>query len=279
MSGYKVSFFILVLCFISPLYSQNHWEDYIAEKNIGSTYPIFGDNVNLRDASNINGKVIKKLNLGSSVKVLTKTNQILEQNSVKEYWYKVQVGEEIGYLWGGLIADYSFPFKEYLVLCKNLGIKTRKLELKIIQDSKLLSHGSWEVGPMSNETWDHTIYESKQFSPSPNALFAIKFLIFSEIEYGYSNEQIFILNSENKISPQFSWNPGACDPPSCSETWLVFPKDTLPEDKKISRKLVKGKDNAIIEVMHSFDVEDPNQHDYYQTEYTWNGSLFQKKEK
>lgn len=279
MSGYKIFIYLLILCFAFPIFSQNHWDDYIAEKNIGSTYSIFGDNVNLRDSGNINGKVIKKLSLGSTAKILTKTNQILEQNSVKEYWYKVQVGEDTGYLWGGLIADHSFLLGDFVILCKNLGVKTRKLELKLIQGSKLISQGNWEVGPMSNETWEHTIYDPKQFSPNPNSLFAIKYLIFSEIEYGFSNEQVFILNQDFKILPQFSWNPGACDPPSCSETWLVFPKETLPEDKKILRKVIKGKENTIIEVTHSFDVEETNLHDFYQTEYIWKGNQFQRKEK
>ncbi|XDD47138.1 SH3 domain-containing protein [Leptospira sp. WS39.C2] len=268
-----------MFCLVFPIFAQNHWDDYIAEKNVGSTYHIFGENVNVRDSGNLNGKIIKKLSLGSSIKILTKTNQILEQNSVKEYWYKIQVGEDIGYLWGGLISDYSFSLNNYTVLCKNLGIKTKRLELKIIQDSKLLSQTSLEVGPISNETWDHNIYDGKLFSPSPHTLFAIKFLIFSEIEYGYSNEQLFTLNHDLKITPQFSWNPGACDPPSCAETWLVFPMETLPEDKKLARKMVKGKENIIIEVTHHFDVDEPNQHDYYQTEYLWNGIQFQKKEK
>lgn len=278
MSGYRFTIFILIIGSVSPIFSQNHWDDYIAEKNIGNTYQVFGDNVNLRDSSNLNGKVIKKLSLGNQIKILTKTNQILEQNSVKEHWYKVQAGDETGYLWGGLIADYTFPLEDLTILCKNLGIKSGKLELKILRDSKLVSQGSFEVGPMSNETWNHTLYNAKLFSPSPKVLFAIKFLIFSEIEYGYSNEQVFILNQDLKILPQFSWNPGACDPPACAETWLVFPKETLPEDQKLGRKQYKGKDNTIIELMHSFDIDEPNQHDYYQTEYKWNGIRFQKKE-
>lgn len=278
MSAYPFTLAFLIMIVVTPLFSQNHWDDYITEKNIGITYHLFGDNVNLRESGSLNGKVKKQLNLGQSVKILSKTNQILEQNSVKEYWYEVESGEDKGYLWGGFISDYSFPLKDTQVLCKNLGVKTRKLELKIIRDTKLLSQASWEVGPMSNETWDHTIYNEKLFSPSPSALFAIKNLIFSEIEYGYTNEQIFTLDQNYKIQLQFSWNPGACDPPACSETWLVFPKETLPEDQKLMRKRTKGKENTIIELMHSFDIEEPNQHDYYQSEYNWNGHIFQKKE-
>ncbi|TGM01438.1 SH3 domain-containing protein [Leptospira jelokensis] len=280
MSAYSTYVILLIVLFVSPLFSENHWDDYIAEKNIGSTYHVFGDNVNLRESGNLNAKVIQKLKLGQTVKILSKMNQTLEQNSVKEYWYQVQTesGGGSGYVWGGFISDYSFPIKDALVLCKNLGVKTRKLELKIIRDSNLISQGSWEVGPMSNESWDSTIYDEKGFSPKPNALFAIKYLIFSEIEYGYSNEQLFTFDQNFKIQPQFSWNPGACDPPACSESWLIFPKDTLPEDKKIMRKSILGKENTIIELMHSFDIDEPNQHDYYQSEYLWNGQNFQKKE-
>ncbi|TGM73133.1 SH3 domain-containing protein [Leptospira mtsangambouensis] len=278
MSGYKYLLYTLLALFVSPIFSENHWDHYIHEKTAGSTYLTFGDNINLRESNNINAKVLKKLSIGDSVKIITKTNQILEQNSVKEYWYQVQLEKEIGYVWGGLLADYSFEWNDKTILARNLGIQVGKLELKLIQKNQLLAQGTWDVGPMSNEGWDHTIYQPSSFSPAPVAIFGLKYLVFSEIEYGYTNEQIFTLDKDLKFISQFSWNPGACDPPSCAESWLVLPTETLPADKKINRKVTKGKPNTIIELTHSFDIDDESSHEYYQSEYIWNGTTFQKKE-
>ncbi|PJZ46775.1 SH3 domain-containing protein [Leptospira brenneri] len=279
MSGYKTLLYIPLFLTIFPLFAQNHWDDYISEKQEGSTYQLFGDNVNLREADNLKANVKKKLSIGSVVTILTKTNQITEQDSVKEYWYKVKSGTDIGYIWGGLIADYSFPLEEgNTILCKNLGVKLRKIELKLIQGDKLISQAQWEVGPVSNETWKHNIYPRERFSPSPKFLFALTYLVFSEIEYGYTNEQLITISPDQKLISQFSWNPGACDPPSCAESWLVFPNESLEQDPKTQRQLTKGKKNTIQELTHSFDIEDSNFHEYYKTEYIWDGNSFQKKD-
>ncbi|EMY70702.1 SH3 domain-containing protein [Leptospira vanthielii] len=278
MSGYKTLLYILLIIFVFPIFAENHWDDYIHEKNVGSTYRIFGDNVNLRESDNIKSKVKKKLSIGTSITILTKTNQILEQDSVKEYWYQVQSENETGYIWGGFVADYSFPLDGNTILCRNLGVKHGKIELKLMQGDKLLSQSQWEVGPVSNENWDHKIYPASQFSPSPKFLFGLTYLVFSEIEYGYTNEQLITISPDAKLVSHFSWNPGSCDPPSCAESWLVFPKETLPEDTKIKRKVIKGKPNTIQEITHSFDIDDSNSHEYYQSEYIWNGTIFQKKE-
>lgn len=278
MSGYKTLLYILLFIFVFPIFAENHWDYYIHEKIVGSTYRIFGDNVNLRETDNIKSKVKKKLSIGTSVTILTKTNQILEQDSVKEYWYQVQSENESGYIWGGLIADYSFPLEGYAILCRNLGVKQSKIELKLIQGDKLLSQSKWEVGPVSNESWNHKIYPALQFSPNPKFLFGLTYLVFSEIEYGYTNERLITISPDTKLVSHFSWNPGSCDPPSCAESWLVFPNETLPEDTKTKRKITKGKPNTIQELTHSFDIEDSSSHEYYKSEYKWNGTKFQKKE-
>ncbi|MCW7494378.1 SH3 domain-containing protein [Leptospira sp. 2 VSF19] len=276
MSGYKTLLCILMILFVFPIFPENHWDNYIHEKNEGSTYLIFGDNVNLRESNNLNAKILKKLSIGESVKVLTKTNQTLEQNSVKEYWYKVQSEKDVGYIWGGLLADYSFEWNDKTILARNLGVRIGKLELKLFQNNQMLTYGTWDVGPMSNEGWNHTIYLPASFSPSPISVFGLRYLVFSEIEYGYTNEQIFTIDKDFKFVSQFSWNPGACDPPSCAESWLIFPNETLSADKKINRKATKGKPNSIIELTHSFDIDDESSHEYYQSEYIWNGTNFQK---
>ncbi|TGL87598.1 SH3 domain-containing protein [Leptospira congkakensis] len=278
MSGYKILLYILILSCVLPIFPEDHWDNYIQEKTVGSTYQIFGDNVNIRESNNLNAKIKKKLSIGSVVTILSKTNQILEQDSVKEYWYEVKSEKDTGFIWGGLIADYSFPIEENTILCRNLGVKLRKIELKLIQGDKILTQTKLDVGPVSNEIWKHNIYSESQFSPSPKFLFGLTYFVFSEIEYGYTNELLISISPDNKLISQFSWIPGSCDPPSCAESWLVFPNETLSEDKKTQRKLTKGIKNTIQELTHSFDIEDSNFHEYYKSEYIWNGTTFQKKE-
>lgn len=278
MSGYKTFRYLLLVIFVFPLFPQSHWDDYIHEKTIGSTYRIFGDNVNLRESDNLKSKVKKKLSMGAVVTILAKTNQIMEQDSVKEYWYKVKSEKDTGFIWGGLIADYSFPLEQNTILCRNLGVKRRTLELKLIQGDKLLSQSKWEAGAVSNESWNHKIYPASQFSPSPKFLFGLSYFVFSEIENGSTSEQLISITSDSKLVSHFSWNHGSCDPPSCGESWLVFPGETLPEDKKTKRKVTKGKTNTIQELTHIFDIDNSKTHEYYNSEYIWNGTKFQRKE-
>lgn len=278
MSGYKTLLCILLLLFVYPLYSQNHWDDYIHEKTVKSTYRIFGDNVNLRESDNLKSKVKKKLSMGAVVTILAKTNQIMEQDSVKEYWYQVKSEKDTGYIWGGLIADYSFPLEKNTVLCRNLGVKRSTLELKLIQGDKLLTQTKWESGAVSNENWSHKIYPASQFSPSPKFLFGLSYFVFSEIENGSTNEQLISISSDSKFVSHFSWNLGSCDPPTCGESWLVFPGETLPVDPKKKRKVTKGKTNTIQELTHIFDIDNANTHEYFTSEYKWDGTNFKKKE-
>jgi hypothetical protein len=64
----------------------------------------YSDKVNLRDAPNTGGKVLKQLMTGdeATVKAMTPIRQTLY--GLSDYWYKVAWAGQEGYIWGGLLA-------------------------------------------------------------------------------------------------------------------------------------------------------------------------------
>ncbi|MCZ8343613.1 MAG: SH3 domain-containing protein [Leptospira sp.] len=281
MSFYTKTVSYLFVLFCSPglLIAQGHWGDYIPVKEVKSTYRIFGDKVNLREDANTKSKIVTSLKAGDKVQILEKANILFEQNQLKENWYKVKTnGGTIGYLWGGLIADYSFTDSNYEILCKNLGPKLTGLELRVLSKDKIISSLKIEDGPVSNEGWGYKKLKEKDFSPSPQSLFSLKYFVFSEIEYGYNQQIIISLSKDGTLTNHFSWLEGSCDPPACMESWLVFPSETLKKDDSIKRVETKGQKNTIIEISRSYDIDDPKSNDYFKKLHIWNGKTFQTKE-
>ncbi|WP_370424791.1 SH3 domain-containing protein [Tenacibaculum dicentrarchi] len=65
---------------------------------------VFGDNVKLREASDVNSKVILLLKIGAEITVLEKTANFLFYNGINSYWYKVAYKNSTGFILGGLIS-------------------------------------------------------------------------------------------------------------------------------------------------------------------------------
>ncbi|BDA77763.1 hypothetical protein LPTSP3_g06930 [Leptospira kobayashii] len=268
---------LILISLASPLLAQGHWEGTLPEKKENTEYKVFAENVNIRKEPNLKADVVTKLQPGNPVKVLKKTNTALAQGKVKEYWYKVKAGKEEGYVWGGLLSDYHLTLGKYEILVRNLGVVSEVLEIKALSDSKLTSSLKLDPGPVSNESWGHELYNTESFKPSPGEMFSLRYLVYSEIEYGFPNET-FITLKDGKLTSHFSRVPGMCDPPSCAESWLVFPDDILTADSEIKRKIYKGKPNTIREITRHYDIDDISAQEYYEREYIWNGKTFKEKE-
>jgi len=270
---------ILIQFFIgnSVIFSEGHWDDVIPEKTEGQNYFVFGENVNVRKSTDTKSEVITKLQPGDNVTIVKKTNELLTQGKTKEFWYLIQFNDKQGYVWGSLLADGHTAVKGHTILVRNPGVNARKLEIKVIKENKIISKLNIADGPVSNENWEFKIYDSKPFTPSPGTLIGFKYLVFSEIEYGYSEETILSLTEDGKIANFYSWHPGGCDPPSCGDTWLLFPNDTLAEDKEIKRKKYVGEPNTVIEITRTYDVEDTSINEYSVYKRKWNGKTFMDK--
>lgn len=268
--------FSLLLAFLlhSNLLAQNHWDQVLPEKKEGGTYHVFAENVNVRKDSNVQADILTKLQPGEKVKIVKKTKVIFTQGTSKEYWYQIQTNNQTGYVWGGLIADGFTQQEKFLILIRNTGVKSKKLELKVLKENKVISSLTFEPGPVSNEDWAFKSYKGSLFSPSPGILFGFRYLVFSEIEYAQPEETIFLIDAKGKLKTFYEWFPGGCDPPSCSETWLVFPDQVLTADPTIDRKEYKSPVNTILEITRSYDTDDVTINEYSITTKLWNGKTF-----
>jgi len=115
MKQFKISFIILFM-FASSLVKADGGESPFHQFDIGTKQLLIADNVNVRDAASTNGKIIAMLPIATEVEIIDKTEEILTLRNLDLNWYKVSFvkdGEtQMGYVWGGLIAEDSYYDKE-----------------------------------------------------------------------------------------------------------------------------------------------------------------------
>lgn len=269
-----VFFFIL-----SSLFSQGHWQDYIVKKEPGKDHYIYAENVNVRKTASLQGEVIFSLKPGDKVKLLAQTDAAIAVGQIKEYWYQIESRGKTGFVWGGLISEAAFNLDGKLILVKNLGIQKNKMELKIVDQGKIISRLEWETGPASSEQgYKLKFHEVKNFKQPPAKILSLEYFVYSEIEYGFRQIQFFTLDSQYQVKPAFSYSPGGCDPPVCGETIVLFPGESLKAHLKTKRKAYQAPMNTIYFIYHNFDTDDPNVHEYNLQQYHWNGKAFEKTE-
>ncbi len=266
---------LFFLPFTLPLLGQNHWDNILPIKAENKTYLVFGENVNIRKDSSLKSEVIAKLQPGDPVKIIKQTNILLAQGLTKEYWYEIQTGDKKGFVWGSLLADGVTEIGGFQLLIRNPGANTKKIEFKLLKGGKLVSSLTLSPGPVANEDWKFTFYKGEVFSPNPGFLIGFRYLVYSEIEYGQQEETILRITENGKIGEFFSWNPGACDPPSCMDTWILFPGDILAKDPSIGRKEYKSQTNTILEITRSYDLDDESINEYSVSMKKWNGKKLQ----
>ncbi len=261
----------LLLHFSFPLFAQNHWDSVLPEKKENTLYLIFGENVNIRKEANTKSTIVAKLNPGDPIKILKKTNSLLSQGSMKEYWYEIQTGDKKGFVWGSLLADSYADLGDNKILIRNPGAHTKKIEFKFLKSGKVISNLTLSPGPVANEDWKYKIYNGSLFTPKLGTILGFRYLVYSEIEYAQLEETLIRIDEKGKMSEFFVWYPGGCDPPSCMESWIVFPGEILGKDTSIGRKEYKGITNSILEITRSYDVDDISINEYSESIRKWNG--------
>lgn len=107
MKTLKNSMMITVLLITTTLMAQNQeveFEVYSNSAAKASRY-LLADNVVLRDCPAAQCEQLTTINIGTYVRLLAKSDTPQTINEVCSRWYKVKMGPQVGWIWGGLIAQ------------------------------------------------------------------------------------------------------------------------------------------------------------------------------
>ncbi|WP_460220340.1 hypothetical protein [Psychroserpens sp. MEBiC05023] len=99
---------ILAMLFIaSDIYAQTNevqFEVYSNSAADASQY-LLGDDVAMRDCASIHCEKLTTLKIGTNVRLLAKSESPQTINGVTSRFYKIKMGPQIGWIWGGLISQ------------------------------------------------------------------------------------------------------------------------------------------------------------------------------
>lgn len=96
-----------VLLIASDVFSQNkevEFEVYTTSATKASKY-LLGDDVALRDCASVQCEQLTTINIGTNVRLLAKSSTPQTINGVTSRWYKVKMGPQVGWIWGGMISQ------------------------------------------------------------------------------------------------------------------------------------------------------------------------------
>lgn len=105
----------------------------------------FGDNINVRDAPNTNGKVITQIKAGTTLNILDVAGDKLTLKSISLPWVKVQFLQngknQQGFIWAGLLAlnRISKDGLEFLLGLSRIEGEAYYQEVRIIKQGALLA--------------------------------------------------------------------------------------------------------------------------------------------
>ncbi|MBR9844660.1 MAG: SH3 domain-containing protein [Algicola sp.] len=96
-----------VLLIASDVFSQTkevEFEVYTTSATKASKY-LLADDVALRDCPSVQCEQLTTINIGTNVRLLAKSSIPHTINGVKSRWYKVKMGPQVGWIWGGMISQ------------------------------------------------------------------------------------------------------------------------------------------------------------------------------
>lgn len=98
---------LVVLCIASDIFGQTNevqFEVYTNSANKASQY-LLGDDVAMRDCASIYCEKLATINIGTHVRLLAKSNTAQTINGITSRFYKIKMGPQVGWIWGGLISQ------------------------------------------------------------------------------------------------------------------------------------------------------------------------------
>lgn len=99
---------IVAVCFIaSDVYSQTkevEFDVYSTSATKASKY-VLADDVSLRDCPSVQCEQLTTINIGTNVRLLAKSDTPHTINGIKSRWYKIKMGPQVGWVFGGMISQ------------------------------------------------------------------------------------------------------------------------------------------------------------------------------
>ncbi|WP_431132966.1 hypothetical protein [Psychroserpens mesophilus] len=96
-----------ILLIASDVFSQTkevEFDVYTISATKASKY-LLADDVALRDCPSVQCEQLTTINIGTNVRLLAKSDTPHIINGIKSRWYKVKMGPQIGWIWGGMISQ------------------------------------------------------------------------------------------------------------------------------------------------------------------------------
>ncbi|TXD82708.1 SH3 domain-containing protein [Subsaximicrobium wynnwilliamsii] len=95
---------ILLMASFSFAQEEVEFDVYSNSAEKASQY-LMGDDVALRDCASAHCEQLTTITIGTNVRLLAKSETAQTINGVKSRWYKIKMGPQIGWIWGGLISQ------------------------------------------------------------------------------------------------------------------------------------------------------------------------------
>jgi len=97
---------IIVLLMAENLFAQEEVEfDLYKNSAEKASRYLMADDVALRDCASVHCEQLTTINIGTNVRLLDKSQMPQTINGVKSRWYKIKMGPQVGWIWGGLISQ------------------------------------------------------------------------------------------------------------------------------------------------------------------------------
>lgn len=96
-----------VLLIASDVFSQTkevEFDVYTTSATKASKY-LLADDVALRDCPSVQCEQLTTINIGTNVRLLAKSSTPHTINGITSRWYKVKMGPQVGWIWGGMISQ------------------------------------------------------------------------------------------------------------------------------------------------------------------------------
>lgn len=98
---------VTVLCIASDIYGQTKEVEFDVYTNsaANASQYLLGDDVALRDCASVHCEKLTTINIGTNVRLLAKSETPQTINGVTSRFYKIKMGPQVGWIWGGLISQ------------------------------------------------------------------------------------------------------------------------------------------------------------------------------